>query len=430
MTAPFSHDDIFEDIRRNGPDMPADATAVGTSAPKTTIREYVRQTMRGLGRSGINTVAMAPEFLTAMAFGGTDPVIGPHVIRPFVEHYFTKPQLEELDEYWGRPETSGGRGAALLSELAGSAALTGSVLPRRGPPGATLPRQQMRPIPGSGGRGFEMVGYSPTPPPPTAPTLFEILSGTAPKRTVPEVRPPTPGEMKKITDAMRRAPPESREARLLRDLAGEPPQTADDALRREMLKSGDWGPDYFNKQQVPDDIDDFVEFMVNNVSPREFVVDQGIMGRNTLDDLLNLRAFGSRRGPFSTSGKTNMQIMDDLGQEIGPVNPIASADEVAAVNSRAPSRLDITEQMRDPDMMSGKAAQQEIGDMRVLQERVNEALREDIITEGIPAHARTKMAPRIFDVLMGQPSRRSMPSIPVKSVNPLSMLLPAKYRKG
>lgn len=289
MTAPYLHDQIFEDIRRNGPEKPiapADASRVGQKQPRSTLGETATQFMRGLGRAGINFVTGTPFY-------------NPIIHGPAVEY-----ENEMLDAFWGKPKTGGGRGAALTGELIGIAAM-GSAGPK---PNKVVDVNNLH-------RTLELIP----------------IEETA-ARTVPTVRSPTADEARKIVSALRRRPLDSPESNFLGDLLG--------------------------PEHVSPDV-------------------------NTIEDLLNLRAFGSRRGPFGVSGKSNLDIMHETGAAMGDINPIAGADEIPAGTD---IRKWVFSQMEDPHNISGKAAQREIHRERLYNDELNNALRDAIIDEGIPWH--------------------------------------------
>lgn len=291
MTAPY-----FDFTRPDyGLAQRPDATRVGQKQPKLTAKEAGRQTLRGLGRAGIETLFSIGAGLLGLHHGNVPAAIAS--INPARER-----ELEALDEYYGKPETGGGRGVALVSELLGGAAI------------------------------------------PLGPLKRAPAASRSAQRTVPVVRAASNDELKKVADALRRAPEGSKERRLLEDILARPerPVTGITESRRQ--------------PQVDIPIRD-------------------------LEDLLNLRAFGSRRGPFSTSGKH--------AYDLGDLPPIADADEILAFGSRRSRdnpvyrRNLITEQMRDPDYRSGKAAQRELRDETQRNKEVTAEWRDAIINEEI-----------------------------------------------
>lgn len=320
------HSRLFDLIRQR-----ADASSVGQAQPQLTAKEFGNQVMRGLGQAGINTAAFLPEIFAR----GTLPAPLVDILRPqlnaFVDKQFTQPELQSLDEYWGRPESGGGRGTAALSQLLGMVAL-----------GAAIPGGGKHPV-----------------------------ASTA--------------EHQRIVAALKNAPAGSGEARFLNDLLSASPK------ERQHLIPGDWyeSPEEQARLSAPDNLEWYRD------QGHSLGTEGGAEGweraQNLVEDLLNLRTFGSKRGPFSTSGRHNYQDLVEGKSDIVEIPPIASADEVYGFTDQpirpTRRRFSITEQMRDPDWQSGKAAQYELHQRRIYEELSNQLTRDDIMREvQYPSH--------------------------------------------
>lgn len=337
MTVPYLHDQIFDDIRRNGPERPVapvDATRVARNLPSAPgSLPFAPSEMRAAGpvvpTARQNTydkirevsATVPPAILMGIASTPFEMAIGASKAKNPDELLFALTGIRlavDPKSPAHRPRTTGER---VEQGLALGLLLAPELLPTR----------------------------------------------TAGK-TVPAVRMATDAEASAVVAALRRAPAGSKEANLLNDLMriGESPKAK--AFQREVEQAialDQLTPEQLRQTRLRDP---------GHVSPDVSVI----------EDLLNLRAFSSRRGPFSTSGKH--------AYDLGDLPPIADADEVFGF-TKSPKpvreqrrRFVITEQMRDPEMISGKAAQQELRDITLREKLNNALLRAEILEEAIPSH--------------------------------------------
>lgn len=250
------HDDIFDKLRKSLPEQPFpnDATRVSRGPRRLSVSDVARdvtmQTGRGLAQAGLEAVFLPS---TLMRVAAKLPVPFPAVLAGTILEQtgaldradaVKNEEARSLDMFYGRPQSTSGRAARILSQVVGEAAMI--------PMGGAKPR-------------------------------------------LPTVRAATDVEANAVVEAMRRAPAASKERRLLEDMFGPGKPGGEDA---QSILADMVGPKEAARR---------VDAAMQEFFPTGVTSQGGVwrhdMGHTPpsirdLEELLNRTAFGKPKGPF------------------------------------------------------------------------------------------------------------------------------------